>query len=105
MEGRKVSLPPVLFHLVGQPLNTLLILEEGNSSRFGVCNVQNNTGSETVNHFTNMSVASKHPTFVVLSLTTLIAKMLYTITMFTDYANTRFAQQRTPLKIAAKTFL
>jgi len=77
------SLPSVLFQLFGQPLETFLIPEVRNSSRFGICNVQHYTGSETINHFTNISAAFKHPTFVVLSLTTITAKRLYTFLITT----------------------
>jgi len=92
MGRRKFSLPPVMFHLDGQPLKTLLIPEGGNSSRFGICNVQQCTGSETINHFTNISAGCKHPTFVVRSLTTLNAKMLYTFLVTTLLHNNNISQ-------------
>lgn len=108
------SLPPVLFHLVGQPLKNLLIPEVGNSNRFGLCNVQHYTGSETKNHFTHTSAASKHPTFIVFSLTTLIAKMLYSFLITTLLNNNNVSQlykytfgltTQGTLKTAVKTFL
>jgi len=90
--SRMGSLPPVLFHLVWQLLKNLLIPEMGNSHRFGICNVQHYTGSETINHFTHMSAASKHPTFVVHSLTTLIVKMLYSFLVTTLINNNNVSQ-------------
>jgi hypothetical protein len=56
--GMGSQIPQVLFHLVRQPLKTLLIPGGGNSSRFGICNVQQYTGSETINHFINTDAAS-----------------------------------------------
>ena len=59
--GRKGSLPPVLFHLIGQPLKTLWIPGDeggwGDSNRYGMCNVKHYTGWENVIHFTDMDTS------------------------------------------------
>ena len=54
---RKVSLLPVLFHLAGKPLKTLLIPGGADSSRFEMYNVQHYTDWESIKHFTNMGAA------------------------------------------------
>ena len=69
MGGRKVSLPLVLFYLVGQPLKMLRIPGGGGggvSNKYGTCNLKLYTDSETIFHFTDMGAAYKRLKFLVL---------------------------------------